>query len=193
MKQTMAASSRANDVGLLNGGSWWIRPALTGVGLVIASFYLDPYLAHIASSWVIYGLLGLSLDLVWGRGGILSLGQTALFGLGGYAGGIVAINCAHLTGNTLVWLIPLGALVGGIVAMGLGWFMFFSRMGPLQITIITYTFTLVLWTGAESFSAKIGRAMVGGDNGMSDIPSMIAAFGAEVESPEPNETFLIVW
>lgn len=60
---------------------------------------IDPYLAFVATSWVIFGLLGLSLDVVWGRGGLLSLGQTAFYGLGGYFGSVVAINLAPATGT----------------------------------------------------------------------------------------------
>ena len=35
---------------------------------------------------VIYGMLGLSLGLIWGFGGILCFGQAAFFGLGAYLG-----------------------------------------------------------------------------------------------------------
>lgn len=192
MKSLVKTINQASRWKLLTDCAWWIRPTGIVLCLAIASSYFDPYIAYIASSWVIYGLLGLSLDLVWGRGGVLSLGQTALFGLGGYAAGIVAINFAPMTGNTLIWLIPTGAVIGALVAAGLGWFIFFSRMGPLPTTIVTYTFILILWTGARSFSIKIGSAVVGGDNGMSDIPSIIVAFGENAQSLEPNGMFVIV-
>jgi branched-chain amino acid transport system permease protein len=157
-----------------------------------ASGFVDAYLLYVATSWVIFGLLGLSLDIVWGKGGILSLGQTALYGIGGYCAGIVAINFAPLTGNTLVWTLPVGALTGAGAAVLIGFFVFFSRMGPLQTTIVTYTLTLILWTGAVSFTARIGDAVVGGDNGMSNIPMMTAGFGGRAEPLDPAGMFVTV-
>jgi branched-chain amino acid transport system permease protein len=157
-----------------------------------SSGFVDPYLLYVATSWVIFGLLGLSLDIVWGKGGILSLGQTALFGIGGYFAGIVAINFAPLTGNTLIWTLPVGALTGAGAAVLIGFFVFFSRMGPLQTTIVTYTLTLILWTGAISFTARIGDAVVGGDNGMSNVPMMTAGFGERAEPLDPAGMFVTV-
>ena len=97
---------------------------------------LDSYLAYVATSWVIFGLLGLSLDLVWGRAGVLSLGQTTFYGIGGYLGSVVAINLAPLTGNTLIWSLPSGALAGACGAGLIGLLIFFGRMGALQATIL---------------------------------------------------------
>ena len=77
--------------------------------LAASSWFLDSYLAYVATSWIIFGLLGLSLDLVWGRAGVLSLGETAFYGIGGYLGSVAAINLAPLAGNTLIWSLPSGA------------------------------------------------------------------------------------
>ena len=107
-----------------------------------AAWYVDSYLAYVATSWVIFGLLGLSLDLIWGRAGVLSLGQTAFYGIGGYLGSVAAINLAPLTGNTLIWSVPVGSLAGASGAGLVGWQIFFGRMGTLQVTILTYTVTL---------------------------------------------------
>ncbi len=160
--------------------------------LGISSFWIDPYLAYVGTSWIIFGLLGLSLDLVWGRGGLLSLGQTSFYGIGGYIGSIAAINFAPLTGNTLIWALPFGAVAGAVLSALVGWFIFYGRMGALQSTILTYTFTLILWTITLSFTAEIGEAVVGGDNGMSNIPEFVLGFGSEAASLSPNMMFLTV-
>lgn len=163
--------------------------AFTLIATVFAGV-IDPYLAYVATSWIIFGLLGLSLDIVWGRGGFLSLGQTAFYGLGGYFGSVVAINMAPATGNTLIWSLPAGALFGAFVAMGLGWIIFYARMGPLQSTILSYTFTLLLWSVTQSFKADAGEAVIGGDNGMSNIPGMVVSFGDKADSLEPTGAFI---
>ena len=156
---------------------------------LIAAFFADDYLLYVASSWLIFGILGLSLDLLWGKVGILSLGQTIFYGLGGYAGSIFAINFIPYFGNTFLLVLPLSALVGALIAGIIGYFIFYGRMGELQVTILTYTLVLLVWTLSLSYSFTIGQAVVGGDNGLSNIPSF--AFSNNWELNE-KEMFLSV-
>ena len=74
---------------------------------------------------VIYGMLGLSLGLIWGFGGILCFGQAAFFGLGAYTYAIAAINIGEST-------IPmiLAVLVPAAFAALLGAVMFYGRLNP---------------------------------------------------------------
>ncbi|WP_206956599.1 ABC transporter permease subunit [Trinickia acidisoli] len=160
--------------------------------LVIGASVADPYLSYVATSWLIFGLAGLSLDLVWGRGGFLSLCQSALYGIGGYVGSIVAINFSPLTGDTLIWSLPAGALAGALLAGALGAAIFYGRMGPLQGTILTYACTLLLWTASVSLNVQVGAATVGGDNGLSGIPNMVLGFGADAAALTPRAGFICV-
>jgi len=155
--------------------------------LAASSWFLDSYLAYVATSWIIFGLLGLSLDLVWGRAGVLSLGETAFYGIGGYLGSVAAINLAPLAGNTLIWSLPSGALAGACSAGLIGLLIFFGRMGALQATILTYTATLIIWTIAVSLHATVGAAVIGGDNGLAEIPSYVLGFADAAQSLAPNE------
>ena len=86
-----------------------IFPLAATVIALGAAKVIDPYLAYVATSWIIFGLLGLSLDVVWGRGGFLSLAQTAFYGLGGYFGSVVAINLSAATGHSVLYSLPAGA------------------------------------------------------------------------------------
>ena len=65
-------------------------------------------------------MLALSLCLIWGYCGILSLGQAAFFGIGGYAYGVVALNFLKSHGNTdvafLAGIIVPMAFAGVVVA-----------------------------------------------------------------------------
>lgn len=169
-----------------------IFPAIVTVIAITISQSLEPYLAFIATSWIIFGLLGLSLDVIWGRGGFLSLAQTAFYGLGGYFGAVIAINMAPEWGMTLIWALPSGAIFGALVAAALGYIIFYARMGELQSTILSYTFTLLLWAVTQSFKIDIGKAVIGGDNGLSNIPGIILGFGSKAESLGPNQAFAAV-
>ncbi|MFG6562470.1 ATP-binding cassette domain-containing protein [Sulfitobacter sp. 1A15299] len=166
-----------------------VFPAIAVVLALVFAGQIDPYLAFVATSWVIFGLLGLSLDVVWGRGGLLSLGQTAFYGLGGYFGSVVAINFAPTTGNTLIWALPAGAAFGALAAAALGYIIFFARMGPLQSTILSYTFTLLLWSVTQTFKLDVGEASIGGDNGLSNIPGIVLGFGEGAQPLGPNAAF----
>lgn len=156
---------------------WWVAPLGVGAVLAALGFVLDDYLLYVAVSWIIFGLLGLSLDLVWGKAGILSLGQTVFYGLSGYLYAVLATNFEAWTGHTLIWAIVAGIVMGGGFAAIVGYFIFYNRLGPLQTTIVTYTLTLILWTAAIGFTATIGEARVGGANGMSYVPSLVLGFG----------------
>jgi branched-chain amino acid transport system permease protein len=171
---------------------WWAP--IVGVGLAagLLGLVLDEFLLYVATSWLIFGILAFSLDLVWGKCGFLSFGQTAFFGLGGYAASIAAINLAPLTGNNLVWIVPVGALTGALVAAAVGYFIFYGRISALQGTILTYTLTLILWTGAIALTIAVGEAMVGGDNGMTGIPALTLRFGADAQPLGPFGMYVTV-
>jgi len=176
----------------LHKSSGLVFPALATIATLAVSGSLDPYLAFVATSWVIFGLLGLSLDVIWGRAGLLSLAQTAFYGLGGYIGAVIAINMAPTFGMSLVWALPASALFGAVVAAALGYIIFYSRMGALQSTILSYTFTLLLWSVTQTFKLDVGAATIGGDNGLSGIPGFILGFGEEAKKLKPNGAFALV-
>ncbi|AGI67636.1 ABC transporter permease/ATPase-fusion protein [Octadecabacter antarcticus 307] len=176
----------------LHRRSGLVFPILATLIALAISGSLDPYLAFVATSWIIFGLLGLSLDVIWGRGGLLSLAQTAFYGLGGYFGAVIAINMAPSFGMTLVWALPAAAVFGALIAAALGYIIFYSRMGELQSTILSYTFTLLLWSVTQTFKLDVGEATIGGDNGLSNIPGIILGFGAEAGKLKPNGAFATV-
>lgn len=60
-----------------------------GLGNLVAPpglpFHAPTYVVSLAGKYLRYAILALGTDLVWGYGGILSLGHAVFFGLGGYA------------------------------------------------------------------------------------------------------------
>lgn len=113
---------------------------------------------------VIYGMLGLSLGLIWGFGGILCFGQAAFFGLGAYTYAIAAINFGE---STLPML--LAVLVPAIFAALLGAVMFYGRLTDVYLGVITLVVTLILFKFVNSTAGPhytIGSARIGGYNGI---------------------------
>jgi branched-chain amino acid transport system permease protein len=136
--------------------------------LLAVPWAFRPYTANVLAVYMIYGLLAMSLSLIWGYAGIMSFGQTAFFGIGAYAYGAIGLNLINTTRQTHA------ALVGGLAAATLlaavvGYFMFFGRISDVYVSIITMALTLVLFAFTASTGGDewvIGVARLGGFNGM---------------------------
>src|SRR6202140_2343992 len=63
-------------------------PLLNALPAAGSALQLPDYLVPLLGKYLCYALLALSLDLIWGYAGILSLGHGAFFALGGYAMGM---------------------------------------------------------------------------------------------------------
>ncbi|GLQ26678.1 branched-chain amino acid ABC transporter permease [Sulfitobacter pacificus] len=113
---------------------------------------------------VIYGMLALSLGLIWGFGGILCFGQAAFFGLGAYTYAVAAINIGESTVPML-----LAVFVPALFAALLGAMMFYGRLTDVYLGVITLVVTLILFKFVNSTAGpqyKIGEARLGGFNGI---------------------------
>ena len=116
------------------------------------------------STPIALAILGLSLALIWGFGGILCFGQTAFFGLGAYAYTIAAINFGESTSAIIV-----AVLVAAAAAAILGYFVFYGRVSDVYLAAITLTVTLIFYSLIRRTSGpdyKIGDALLGGFNGV---------------------------
>jgi ABC-type branched-subunit amino acid transport system permease subunit len=137
----------------------------------------------------IFAMLALSLDFIWGIAGILSFGQAALFGIGGYMYGIVGIDL----GTTPLGL-AAGMLGSAIVAGLIGYVAFYGRVGTMYLAVVTLTVTLILYQVMGSTADPryaIGAARLGGYNGMTNIPSLSLS-GSGGPPLGPVEYFYVV-
>ncbi len=112
-------------------------------------------------------LMALSLAMIWGKAGILSFGQTAFFGIGGYLYGIYTLN---VLGSGATWIgILVGVASGAIVAAVLGYFMFYGGVNDVFVGLTTLALTLVLQTFMAQTAGpewSVGEARLNGYNGM---------------------------
>ena len=134
--------------------------------------WVEEFTAFEWSLWAVQAILALSLTLVWGYGGIFSLGQAAIYGVGGYTYGFWAINLADNTGESLTAVLA-AVVVGAVFAALLGYFMFYGNVTDVYVAIITLATSLVLFAFVNSTSGRsyrIGEAPFGGYNGMPRIP-----------------------
>jgi branched-chain amino acid transport system permease protein len=143
-----------------------VKEAVTTILIAAVLIYALPLMisTYTLSILVIYAMLGLSLGLIWGFGGILCFGQAAFFGLGAYAYAVAAINIGE---STLPMIIAV--LVPASFAALLGVFMFYGRLADVYLGVITLVVTLILFKFINSTAGPfyvIGKARLGGYNGI---------------------------
>ena len=139
-------------------------------------------------------LLALSVDLVWGYLGILSLGHGAFFALGGYAMGMYLMRqigdrgvygnpdlpdfMVFLNWQELPWYwtgmeyfpvaMVMVVLAPGLLAFLFGWFAFRSRVNGVYLSIITQAMTFALMLAF--YRNEMG---FGGNNGLTDFKDIL--------------------
>ena len=88
------AASASADTGRLPDGRW--RPLEIAFWLIpIACFFLFPSYRVLGSQILITALFAVSLDMILGYAGIVSLGHAAFFGIGAYTAGLLAVHGFH--------------------------------------------------------------------------------------------------
>jgi len=190
----------------------WLAFAVVALVLLVAvpllnglppgsALHLPNYLVPLLGKYVCFALLALSLDLVWGYAGILSLGHGAFFTLGGYVMGMHLMReigsrgvyghpvlpdfMVFLNWKELPWYwwgfdsfgfaAPMVVMVPGSLALVFGWLAFRSRVTGVYFSIITRAMTFALMLAF--FRNDMG---FGGNNGLTDFKDL---FGFDLQAP----------
>jgi branched-chain amino acid transport system permease protein len=129
---------------------WWL--------LAVAYFFVFPEYLAVATAVLVMVLFALSLDLLLGFAGVLSLGHAVSFGIGAYASALINLAGWHEAIS--------GALAGGVAA-GL----FALAVGPLILRLSGLPFIMVtLGIGAVLYEAANKAVwLTGGDNGLPGV------------------------
>lgn len=156
------------------GPLFWVGALVVLGGAIFYPLIVDSYTVGNTVYFYNWAFMALGLCLIWGYGGALSFGQTAFFGIAGYAYGVITLNTGADYGLTL-WATAAAVAISAAAAASLGYFLFFGRIGGVFLGIVTLAITLVL----ERFMAQtagpewhIGKARLNGFNGMSAMPNL---------------------
>lgn len=137
----------------------------------IATYFLFPGYLPLASQVLIMILFALSLDLVLGYAGIVTLGQSAFFGAGAYAAGIYSV---HVSGEPISGLV-VAAAAGATVGFASG--VVILRTTGLTLLMLTLAVTSLLEEAANHASFLTGGA--DGLQGMTINP-ILGTFGFDM-------------
>jgi len=172
--------------------------------------HVSTYLVALFGKYICYAMLALSIDLIWGYAGILSLGHGAFFALGGYAMGMYLMRQIGTRGvyanpmlpdfmvflnwqelpfywygfNHFAYAALMIFLVPGLLAFVFGWFAFRSRVTGVHLSIITQAMTYALMLGF--FRNNFG---FGGNNGLTDFKDIL---GFNVQTEGTRNGLLVI-
>ena len=149
---TVALSAVGGPHGYLQAQSRWRWPEVAFWIATLLPFVLVPSYLQLASQIAITALFAVSLDLILGYAGIVSLGHAAFFGLGAYAAGLI---------SKFWWGEPLsGLVIAAAVAGGIGYAASFviARFRHLALIMLTLGMCLLLYEAANGASWLTGGA-----------------------------------
>lgn len=158
---------------------WWAFVGVLAAVLLTIPAYSDIGLQLDLSIIFIMAILALSMGFLWGFAGMLSFGQTAFFGIGGYSYAVLSLNTGETTGSIFAAI----ALPMAFAAL-LGYFLIYGRISTIFFSIITLVVTLILEKGMRSTSNEeyvIGSVQLRGQNGISTVPALQVPWNPSVE------------
>ena len=143
--------------------------ALTALGLIAAPFVLPhlDFAPNTVNQILVWGLFGIGFDILFGYTGLLSFGQAAFYGTGGFIAAYLLTN--NLMTNVIGALVigTIGAMLAGIV------------VGVIALRRTGIYFAMITVAIAEMFyfvEFSPLAAWTGGENGLPGVPTPKFAF-----------------
>jgi branched-chain amino acid transport system permease protein len=137
--------------------TWILTACLLAAGLVCPIIF-PTYYVRLFTLALIWSIFAMSLDLILGMGGIVSLGHAVFFGITAYTVGLTAL---HVT-SSLVAQIGAAICVSVLGAVVLGWLLL--RSHGVYFMMLTIAFSQVFRAIAHSW-----RSVTGGGDGLANI------------------------
>jgi branched-chain amino acid transport system permease protein len=137
---------------------------LTACGLIAAPFILPSlgFASDTMNRILMLGVFGIGFDILFGFTGLLSFGQAAFFGTGGFV-------AAYLTTTGLITNVMLGLVIGTVAGAVTG-----LLVGLIALRRTGIYFAMITVAIAETFffvENSPMAAFTGGENGISGVPS----------------------
>ena len=178
----------------------FVIPALNAFTQEGSFLHVSNFSINLYGKYICYAILALSVDLLWGYTGLLSLGQALFFALGGYMMGMHLMRMIGDLGqyhqpipDFLVFLgwhnlprfwRPFGSLpfallmvflLPGLVSLGFGYLAFRSRIRGVYFSILTQALTY-----AACLLFFRNSLLMGGNNGFTDFKFLL---GHDLRAP----------
>lgn len=161
----LAAPARAKARPRSDGRWVLICVAAALVLVAIGPYLLSDFLVNNFIRGFLYAAVALTVDILWGYTGILTFGQSAFFGIGAYAAGLIFTHMGFSPGHAAL---ALGAGIGVavLVAVLVGWLSFYHGASPLYASVVSLALPIVV-----SQILYSGGAFTGSSSGLSGFES----------------------
>jgi ABC-type branched-subunit amino acid transport system permease subunit len=150
---------------------------VTVVALAVLPLIAEGYTVASYRDLLLLALFALSLDIFWGRTGILSFGHATFFGLGAYGMALVCVysrlDPAWVSGCGLLFGVALSALV----ALMVGYFILYGGVRGAYFTIVTLALSMI-----ANYLAVGWSEVTGGDSGLIGVPPF-SLLGLSADEP----------
>lgn len=126
--------------------------------LVVGPWVFDGYLLNILIKAFFFSIVAVTVDILWGYTGYLTFGQSAFFGIGAYAAGLMFTHHGF-SAVTVALGLALAVVASAVVAGVIGWLSFYRGASPFFATVISLVLPIVAtqlllsggeWTGSSS-------------------------------------------
>jgi branched-chain amino acid transport system permease protein len=134
--------------------------------LALLPFGLPPYAMTLLTEALILGLFAMSLDLMVGYARLISFGHAAAYGFGAYASGNFLLH----TSMPLPCAVLLAGVLGGIIAIGVGWVC--TQATGVSFSMLTLAYAQLLYAVAFKWTPVTGAS-----DGLAGIPRNPGPFG----------------
>jgi branched-chain amino acid transport system permease protein len=141
-------------------------PLVAAAVLALLPLGLPPYAMTMLTEALILGLFAMSLDLMVGYARLISFGHAAAYGFGAYACGNFLLH----TSMPLPCAVLLAGLLGGIVAIGVGWVC--TQATGVSFSMLTLAYAQLLYAVAFKWTPVTGAS-----DGLAGIPRNPGPFG----------------
>ncbi len=175
-----------------------------------SALHISTYTVTLLGKYLCFALLAMSVDVIWGYCGILSLGHGAFFALGGYGMGMYLMRqigdrgvygdpllpdfMVFLNWQDLPWFwygfdqfwyaMLMVLLVPGLLAFIFGWLAFRSRVTGVYLSIMTQALTYALLLAF--FRNEMG---FGGNNGLTDFKDIV---GQDLQADSTRVSLFVI-
>lgn len=163
---------------------FWAAFGIGAAVLLLQPLFRGSYQTSQFTVFLVWGLLGLSLSLVWGYTGVLSFAQMAFLGVGSYTYAVVSLNLGESLGPATASTVaaPTAVLLSAGAAFLLGYFMFYGGVRDVYVAIVTLVTALVLKTFMDQTAGAewtIGSVALGGFNGIPGVRNFRLGVGGD--------------
>jgi urea transport system permease protein len=145
--------------------------SLVGLAALItiyaAPLFIGVYSASLFRDAMLFGLMALGLDFLWGKTGVLSFGHATFFGAGAYGAAIISTQWG-LDPAFGAWLGLIGGMaLASTLALIVGYFLIYGGVRGSYFTIVTLALGVI-----AKFVVLGASDVTGGDAGLLGIPPL---------------------